>query len=352
MSLGAFELGDLREPIVGAPMAGGPSTVALAAAVSQAGGLGFLAAGYLSPAVLGEQIEALRALNIDLFGVNIFVPATAPADPPALHDYLREIAPEADRQGTELGEPRFDDDGWEGKLALVIEQRVRVVSFTFGCPSAQHIDALHAARSSVWVTATNVDEALRAQAAGADALILQGAEAGGHRASWTDRDQPAYGLLSLLAMISEEVSLPLIASGGIADGRALAAVLCAGASAAQIGTALMLSPEAGTASSQRRLFGEHRPTRLTRAFTGRLARGIVNRFMEEHDPTAPSAYPEIHHASSPLRARARERDDPEAFNLWAGEAYRLAKALPAGEIVAAMGADARRVLRDLAAKSG
>jgi nitronate monooxygenase len=114
----------------------------------------------------------------------------------------------------------------------------------------------------------------------------------------------------------------------------------------------MLSPEAGTASSQRRLFGEHRPTRLTRAFTGRLARGIVNRFMEEHDPTAPSAYPEIHHASSPLRARARERDDPEAFNLWAGEAYRLAKALPAGEIVAAMGADARRVLRDLAAKSG
>jgi nitronate monooxygenase len=352
MSLGAFELGDLREPIVGAPMAGGPSTVALTAAVSEAGGLGFLAAGYLSAAVLGEQIEALRDLDIDLFGVNIFVPGTVAADPRRLRNYLLEIAPESDRQGTQLGEPRFDDDSWEDKLAVVVERRVRVVSFAFGCPSAGDIDALHAAQISVWVTATNVEEALRAQAAGADALILQGIEAGGHRASWTDRDQPAFGLLSLLRMISEEVSLPLIAAGGIADGRALAAVLCAGASAGQIGTALMLSPEAGTTSAQRRLFGEHRPTRLTRAFTGRLARGIVNRFMEEHDPTAPSAYPEIHHATSPLRALARERGDPEAFNLWAGEAYELARELPAAEIVATMGADARRVLGELASKAG
>jgi len=351
MSLGGFELGDLREPIVGAPMAGGPSTVALAAAVSGAGGLGFLAGGYLPAAVLREQIRALRELDVERFGVNIFASAVAPADPQRLRDYLLEIAPEAARQGTELGEPRCDDDGLREKLALVIQQRVPVVSFAFGCAAAQDIDALHLAQCSVWVTVTNVDEAVRAQAAGADALIVQGSEAGGHRASWTDGDQPAYGLLSLLRMVREAVALPLVAAGGIADGPALAAVLCAGASAAQVGTALMLSPEAGTSPAQRGLFGERRPTRLTRAFTGRLARGIVNRFMEEHDATAPSAYPEIHHVTAPLRARARERDDPEAFNLWAGEAYALARELPAGEIVAAMGADARRVLRELATKS-
>jgi nitronate monooxygenase len=288
-------------------MAGGPSTVALAAAVSGAGGLGFLAGGYLPAAVLGEQIEELRGRDIERFGVNIFASGAAPADPQRLRDYLLEIAPEAARQGTELGEPRFDDDGLRDKLAVVIRQRVPVVSFAFGCPAAQDIDALHLAGSSVWITVTNVDEAVRAQAAGADALILQGSEAGGHRASWTDGDHPAYGLLSLLGMVAEVASLPLIATGGIADGATLAAVLRAGASAAQVGTALMLSPEAGTSPAQRRLFAEHRPTRLTRAFTGRLARGIVNRFMEEHDATAPSAYPDPPCDRTPTGASTRTR---------------------------------------------
>jgi nitronate monooxygenase len=349
MSPPRLQPGDLREPIVGAPLAGGPSTVALAAAVSAAGGLGFLAAGYLPAAAVKEQIAELRESNIDLFGVNIFASGAATAEPLKLRDYLLEIAPEARRQGTELGEPRFDDDGLRDKLAVVIAERVPVVSFTFGCPAAEAIGALHEAQIAVWVTVTNAEEAARARAAGADALILQGIEAGGHRASWTDDDQPAYGLLSLLRIVAEEVPLPLIAAGGIADGRALAAVLCAGASAAAVGTALMLSPEAGTSATQRRLFGEHRPTQLTRAFTGRLARGIVNRFMNEHDSTAPSAYPEIHHATRSLRALARERGDPEALNLWAGQAYELARQRPAAEIVGEMGAQARRVIGELAA---
>jgi nitronate monooxygenase len=143
------------------------------------------------------------------------------------------------------------------------------------------------------------------------------------------------------------VSLPLIAAGGIADGRAVAAVLCAGASAAQVGTALMLAREAGTAPAQRALLGKPLPTALTRAFSGRLARGISNRFMSEHSANAPIAYPEIHHATSPLRAAARRAGDADAFNLWAGQAHELAQERPAGEIVVAMGAEARRALDEV-----
>jgi nitronate monooxygenase len=139
-----------------------------------------------------------------------------------------------------------------------------------------------------------------------------------------------------------------VAAGGIADGSAVAAVLCAGASAAQIGTALMLTPEAGTNDAQRELLGQPIPTRLTRAFTGRTARGLVNRFLDEHSDAAPMAYPEIHHATAPLRAAARRRGDADAFNLWAGQAHTLARELPAGEIVRQLGAEAREVLRRLA----
>ncbi len=222
-----------------------------------------------------------------------------------------------------------------------------MVSFTFGCPAADVIDALHDGQVSVWVTVTNLDEALLAVAAGADALILQGIEAGGHRSTFDDQDESGHGLLALLRLVARRVELPLVAAGAIADGHALAAVLCAGASAAQIGTALMLSPEAGTPGALREVMLEHHPTRLTRAFTGRLARGIVNRFMHEHDAGAPSAYPQIHNATSPLRARARERGDHDAFNRWAGEAHELAQAREVGEIINGMHVEARARLREL-----
>ena len=140
------------------------------------------------------------------------------------------------------------------------------------------------------------------------------------------------------------MTLPLIATGGVADGAGLAAVLCAGASAAQIGTALMLAPEAGTPDAQRKVLAERRPTRVTRAFTGRAARGIVNRFMDEHGEAAPVAYPEIHHVTSPLRAAARRAGDADAFNLWAGQAHELAQARPAGEIVRDMAVEARETV--------
>lgn len=348
-----FDLGALSEPIVQAPMAGGPSTPQLAIAVSEAGGLGFLAAGYKRAEIVREEIESVRGATSHPFGVNIFVPTREPADPDAVRRYLGELAPEAERQGAELGPPRFEDDDWERKLDLVCEARVPVVSFTFGCPEPETIDRLRRADAAVWVTVTNTSEAMHAERAGADALVVQGTEAGGHRGGFVDDESAAgSGLLALLRLVGGSVGLPLIATGAIADGAAVAAVLCAGASAAQIGTALMLAPEAGTNPAQRALLTEPIPTRLTRAFTGRLARGMVNRFQAEHSARAPIAYPEIHHVTSPMRSAARRRGDADGFNLWAGQAHELTRERPAAEIVRDMSAEARRTLQSVLRRLG
>jgi nitronate monooxygenase len=192
---------------------------------------------------------------------------------------------------------------------------------------------------------TDVDEARHAAGVGADALIVQGIEAGGHRASFVDREGAGdYGLLALLQLVGAHVDLPLVASGAIASGGALAAVLCAGAQAAQIGTAFMRCPEAGTAPAHREALAADTPTRLTRAFTGRQARGIVNRFLREHSEDAPPAYPEIHHVTAPLRAAGRAAGDADMINLWAGQAHELAREAPAAEVVAALAFEAREHL--------
>jgi nitronate monooxygenase len=339
-------LDGLRHPIVLAPLAGGPSTPALAAAVSDAGGLGFLAAGYRTADATRGAIHELRELTAAPFGVNVFAPTTAAVDAGALAAYLERLQPETRRYGVEVGVPRNDDDDWEGKLSLASEERVPVVSFTFGCPPPEAIAALRDGGSEVWVTVTDPSEARRARDAGADALVVQGVEAGGHRGGWTDRDDAeGFGLLALLRLVAGEVDLPLVATGGIADGAAIAAVLVAGASAAQLGTAFMLAPEAGTHPAHRAALAGDTPTALTRAFTGRQARSLRNRFLVEHSPEAIAAYPEIHHATSPLRAAARAAGDPDGFNLWAGQAHRLARAAPAGEIVAILAEEARAALR-------
>lgn len=327
-------------------MAGGPSTPSLAIAVSEAGGLGFLAAGYKRADAVREEIRAVRDGTAAPFGVNVFVPTPEPADRGSLAPYLRRLEREAERQGAALGEPRFEDDDWEAKLEVLGRERPAVASFTFGCPAADVVERLHRAGVAVWVTITNLDEAGVAEQAGADGLVVQGVEAGGHRGGFVDdgSDEGGVGLLALLRLTAAATALPLIATGGIADGAALAAVLCAGASAGQIGTALMLAPEAATADAQRAVLAERRPTRVTRAFTGRPARGIVNRFMTDHGDAAPLAYPEIHHVTSPLRAAARQAGDADAFNLWAGQAHELVQERPAAEIVRAMAEEARAVL--------
>ncbi len=233
----------------------------------------------------------------------MFVP-TAPADLAAVDTYARRLDPEAKRAGVRLGEPRFDDDDWMAKLDLLTDSPVPLVSFTFGCPGADVIARLHRCGSEVWVTTTSREEARLANDAGADALVVQGLEAGGHRGGFTD-DDDATGLLALLQLVGAAVRLPLIAAGGIVTGAGLASVLAAGARAGASGTAFLRCPEAGTSVVHRQALEWQQPTALTRAFTGRLARGIRNRFLDEHSAAAPSAYPQVHHLTAPVRAGAR-----------------------------------------------
>src|SRR3954454_19862137 len=300
----------LDVPIVQAPLARGPSTPELAAAVSGAGGVRVVSSVYRTPDALADAMARTRELTDRPFGVNVFAPTGAPADPEAVRRYADALRPLAEAAGAALGEPRFDDDAFAAKLDLLLDAPPAVVSFTFGCPPAETVERVRAAGAAVWVTVTGPEEAEQAVAAGADALVVQGAEAGGHRGTFVDReDRPDYGLLALLALVRARVDVPLVATGGIATGRSVAAVLAAGAAAAQVGTAFMRSPEAGTSAPHREALATSGRTGLTRAFSGRLARGIVNRVQADHTPTAPLAYPEIHHVTAPLRAHGRKAGD-------------------------------------------
>ena len=330
-------------------MAGGPSTPALAAAVSRAGGLGFLAAGYKTVnQVEGELAEVRSLMPAGVpYGLNLFAPpghGTGAADVNSYADRLRHVA---QVQGVDLGNPRWDDDQYSEKLDLICEQPVPVISLTFGCPTPSEVSRLQSSGSAVWVTVTTVGEARAAQRAGADALVVQGVEAGGHRGGFDDAHPGDVGLLALLQLVqaATDDGLPLVGTGGLMTGRSVAAVLACGAAAAQLGTAFMLCPEAGTAHAHRDMISrEDAPTALTRAFTGRTARGIVNRFLQDH-ADAPSAYPEIHHLTGPLRTAARTRGDTDSFHLWAGQAHALAQSLPAADLVVRLATEAREALK-------
>jgi nitronate monooxygenase len=318
--------------IVLAPLAGGPSTPELASAVSNAGGLGFLAAGYLPPDVFAEQLRRTRELTNEPLGVNVFVLEDAGVDEGAVAAYARELEPEARAHGARLGRPRFDDDWLPEKVDVIVRADVDVVSTTFGCLPAETVARLQESGTRVWATVTAPHEARAARDAGVDALVVQGAEAGGHSGAGRD-DGESTPLLELLGSI--DVGLPIIATGGIVDRAGVAAVLSAGAQAAQVGTAFLLSPEAGTSEPHRRALQGSGETAFTRAFTGRCARGIVNRFMREHR-NAPSAYPHIHHLTAPLRAAARAAGDADGINLWAGVNFARAEERPAAEVVTSL----------------
>jgi nitronate monooxygenase len=332
-------------PIVAAPMAGGPTTPALVAAVSEAGGLGFLAAGYKTAAAVQAEIAAVRSATARPFGVNLFYPTRDEVDEAAVDAYARSLRAEEDRYGVSVGVPVWGDDEWQAKLNLVARERPAAVSFTFGSPERETVEWLRSLDIAVWATVTSPAEAGVAVAAGADALVLQGAEAGGHQGSFRQHDDEPLSMLALLELVATTTDRPLVAAGGIATAAHIAAVRRAGASAAQIGSALMLAEEAGTSEPHRQALHGRAPTRLTRAFTGRRARGIVNRFMLEHDSDVPAAYPEIHYLTAPLRAKARALGDADGINLWAGQAYHLALAGPAGEIIERWRADLARLER-------
>ncbi len=339
-------LGELDVPIVGAPMGGGPSTPELAAAISEAGGLGTLAAGYLKAERVVEDVRQARSLTQRPLGVNVFVVSGAPADPVGVADYEARLRREAQRLGVELGAARFDDDAFDEKVSVLCAEPVEVVSFTFGVPPADVVARLRAAGSEVWVTVTSPEEARQAAGLGVDALVVQGLEAGGHRGIFVDDEHAAdLTLLAALQLIGAAVDVPLVAAGALMTGPAVAAVLVAGAAAAQLGTAYLRTPEAGTSMVQREATVGDTATVLTRAFSGRTARGIANRLQAEHGASAPAAYPEVHHLTAPMRAEGRRLGDADVVNLWAGQAHAMARELPARELTHQLAHEVRVALR-------
>jgi nitronate monooxygenase len=324
-----------------APMAGGPSTPALVVAAAEAGGVGFLAGGYKTPAALRDEIRAVRGSRPDVpFGVNLFAPNSVPVDPDAYRAYAEEIAADAAAVGVDARAVplREDDDAWVAKLALLAEERPPLVSFTFGLPEPAVFAELHGRGIVAGQTVTDEDEADAALAAGARFLVAQTTAAGGHHGAF-DPARPASdrALPELVRALAGRADVPVIGAGGIGTAADVAAALGAGARAVSVGTMLLLADEAGTAAPYRRALAERRyaGTAVTRAFSGRPARGLRNGWIDRH-PDAPSGYPAIHHLTAPVRRAAAAADDADRMALWAGTGFAHTRSGPAAGILHAL----------------
>lgn len=334
-------------PLIAAPMAGGTTTAALGLATQGAGAFPFAAGGYKTAEQLAEHIAPLRATGAD-FGVNLFVPRTTPLVASAaaeLAAYRSELLATASRYGAEVPltapppqDPRAQDF-WDEKLALLLAEPVPVVSFTFGLASPDVVALLHKAGTRVVASVTSAPEAVAAAATGVDALVVQHASAGGHTAAFLPvrgATGAAETLPQLLAEVRSAVGLPLVGAGGVSSPAAAKAALAAGAIAIALGTALIRSDESGARPLHKNALADPAYTRtaMTRAFTGKPARALVNDFVRDHCATAPDAYPEVHFLTAPLRAAAAAANDPQALNLWAGTGWKGAQAGPAAAIIA------------------
>jgi nitronate monooxygenase len=320
-----FDLRDLAVPVILAPMAGGPSTPELAAAASTAGGLGFIAAGYLTADALADRINVARTLTSGPIGVNLFVPQPSVANADAIARYAAALAAEADRYGISLGQPRFTDDDWSTKLDVLADLRPEVVSFTFGAPTAGECSRLRAVGIVTVATVTTADEARLAVDVGADMLAAQGPGAGGHRGTYDPSALPAtQPLAELLVELRAKFDRPVVAAGGLTTAEDVAEAIAAGAVAAQLGTVFLLADEAGSSPVHRAALQnpEFTETVVTKAFSGRYARGLRNRFVDEHEAQAPLGYPEVNFLTGPLRAGSVRAGDPHATNIWAGTGFR------------------------------
>lgn len=326
----------LDRPVIGAPMAGGPSTPGLVAALTNAGGMGFLAGGYKTPQQLADQITATRKLTEGPIGVNLFVVSANDVDEDELEAYRQELKYYADRYGIEVGAQKWDDDAWSGKLEVIKDLKPDVVSFTFDCPEADVLNGLNQSGIHTAVTVTSATEAQTAADRGAQILIVQGPDAGGHRGTFDPAGDPGTEPLpDLIWSIRETLNLPIIAGGGISTRDQVQEILDTGATAVQLGTAFLLADEAGTNPAHRSALQDptFTETKLTRAFTGRPARGLRNRFMDDHDRSS-HAYPQIHYITAPLRAAALANNDLQALHLWAGTGYRNTRTGPVADIIA------------------
>jgi nitronate monooxygenase len=347
----------LTHPIVQAPLAGGGDTPDLVAAVCEAGALGFIGAAYLTPPQIIETSRVVRARTPRPFGINLFAPLP-------VSDGTRDPGPALERVGlfyAELGLPPptlpvLTGDPFSEQLPAALESGASVFSFTFGIPPTSAIEAIKARGMVLIGTATTVEEAMALEKAGVDAVVTQGSEAGGHRATFAaDFDAAMVGTMALVPQVVDAVTVPVIASGGIMDGRGIAAALALGASAVQMGTAFLTCHEAGIpeAYKQAILAAYEHQTRLTRAFSGRPARGIVNRFMTEVDRVDASEtilpFPLQNALTRPLRNAAAKQGRVEFLSLWSGQGVRLARRQSAANLIARLAKETAGVVGRLAA---
>lgn len=334
-------------PLIAAPMAGGTTTAALALAAQVAGAFAFAAGGYKTAEQLAAHMAPLRATGVD-FGVNLFVPRSTPLAASAaleLAAYRSELLATASRYGAEVpltAPPQQDprvQDFWDEKIALLLAEPVPVVSFTFGLAPAEVVAQLHRVGTRVVASVTSAPEAAAAAATGVDALVVQHASAGGHTAAFLPGggSTSAHATLpQLLAEVRSAVRLPLVGAGGVSSPAQAKAALAAGAIAVALGTALLRTDESGARPLHKNALADpaYTHTAMTRAFTGKPARALVNDFLRDHTATAPDAYPGVHFLTAPLRAAAAAANDPRAVNLWAGTGWKDAQAGPAATIIA------------------
>jgi len=346
----------IKYPIIQAGMAGGATTPELVAAVSNAGGLGTLGAGYLSPHAIREAVREIRRLTDKPFAVNLMVTEPASADRDAI-DKMQGILKRFEK---DLGEPfsfenlSLDPQPFEEQLEIVLDEKVPVFSFTFGIPKPFWLEKLKANGTVIIGTATNVQEGLALERAGVNAIVAQGSEAGGHRGTFfKNAENEGIGTMALIPQMVDRVKLPVIASGGIMDGRGVVASLALGAAGVQMGTAFLTSEESGIHPVYKEAIRQARDdqTVMTKAFSGKKARGIENQYirvMRDFEADI-LPYPIQNALTKPLRNAAKKHGNKEYMSLWAGQAASLSQNAPAKQIVENVVRDVERVLGILSA---
>lgn len=336
-------------PIIQAPLAGGGDTPDLVAAVCEAGAFGFIGAAYLTPDQLHATARTVRSRTSRPFGVNLFAPLPSPEPPRDVQPALERVAPYYTELGLPApGPPALGASSFEQQLAAALESGASVFSFTLGLLPAQAIAAIKARGMFLMGTATTVEEAIALAETGVDAIVAQGSEAGGHRGTFAGSFEAGMvGTMALVPQVVDAVRVPVVASGGIMDGRGVVAALALGASAVQMGTAFLTCDESGIPAAYKNaiLAAREHETRLTRAFSGRPARGIINRFMTEigRDEAAILPFPLQNALTRPLRAAAAQQGRAEFLSLWAGQGVRLARRQCASKLVAEVGREAEAV---------
>ncbi|ANU08982.1 2-nitropropane dioxygenase NPD [Planococcus antarcticus DSM 14505] len=352
LETGICRLFKIDYPIVQAGMAGGPTTVELVAEVSNAGGLGTLGAAYMAPDALRQAIKEIRCATQKPFGVNIFA-APAQDDFRRLAEVQKTLSPFRSQLGIREIQASYQSPDWSAEqFNICIEEGVSIVSTAFGCLSAPQMKAAKERQVKIVAMVTTVAEAKQAEASGVDALVAQGSEAGGHRSTFSLDQHPAgaqIGTLSLVPQVVDAVGIPVIAAGGIVDGRGLVASLALGAQGVQIGTRFVSSTESGVHSAYKQAVfkSDEESTVVTKSFSGRPARGIKNRFIQEFEQTGinPLPFPSQNTITKDIRAAAAKANNPEFMSLWAGQSTRsLKEEVAAAEIVRTIIEEAKGIL--------